>query len=247
MSAKMDGKLNLDLNTLTGGGKFVSSSVVINGSKTLEKVGDVLKIKELKNLTVPNVNISFTFTNGRLYTQPFDMKVKKIDMTVSGSNGFDKTLDYTLNMKIPREVFGSEANSVLNNFMSEANKKGVNLSAAEYIPVAIKIGGTYDEPKISTDLANTGAKVVDDLKAAAKAEFEKQKAEAEAKARAEGEKLKTEAEKRLNEQKAKAQAEGDKLKKEAEAKAKAAQDSAKKAAEKKAKDELKKWDPFKKK
>jgi len=247
MQVIMDEKLNPNLNTLTGGGRLTSSSVVINGSKTLEKVGDVLKVKELKKLEVPNVNISFTFTDGRLYVQPFDMKVDKVDMTVSGSNGFDKTLDYTMNMKIPRSYFGSEANSVLDNFMSQANSKGVDLKAAEYIPVAIKIGGTYDDPKISTDLSSTGKKVVDDLKAAAQAEFEKQKAAAEAKAREEAEKYKAEAEKKLNEQKAKAQAEADKLKKEAEARAKAAQDSAKKAAEKKAKDELKKFDPFKKK
>jgi hypothetical protein len=247
MQAIMDDKLNLVLNTLTGGGKLTSSSVVINGSKTLEKVGDVLKIKELKKLEVPNVNISFTFTDGRLYVQPFDMKVDKVDMTVSGSNGFDKTLDYTMNMKIPRSYFGSEANNVLNNFISQANSKGVNLSAAEYIPVAIKIGGTYDDPKISTDLSSTGKKVADDLKAAAQAEFEKQKAAAEARAKAEAEKYKSEAEKKLNEQKAKAQAEVDKAKKEAEARAKAAQDSLKKAAADKAKDELKKFDPFKKK
>ena len=246
MKAGMDDKLNLALNTLTGGGKLVSNSVVINGSKTLEKVGDVLKVKELKNLTVPDVNISFTFTDGRLYVDPFDMKVKRVDMTVSGSNGFDKTLDYTMNMKIPRDVFGSEANSVLNNFISQANNKGVNLSAAEYIPVAIKIGGTYDDPKISTDLANLGGKIADDLKAAAKAEFEKQKAEAEAKARAEADKYKAEAEKKLNEQKEKAKSEADKIVRDAQTKAKAKQDSLKRAAEKKGQDELKKWNPLKK-
>src|SRR4029078_8554265 len=150
MRAVMDDKMNLNLHTLTGGGKLTSNAVVINGSNTLAKVGDVLKVKELKNLTVPNVNVSFTFTDGRMFVQPFDMKVDKVDMTVSGSNGFDKTLDYTMNMKIPRSYFGKEANQVLTNFITQANSKGVNLSAAEYIPVAIKIGGTYDDPKIST-------------------------------------------------------------------------------------------------
>ena len=151
-----------------------------------------------------------------------------------------------MNMKVPRDIFGSEANNALNNFMSQASKKGVDLSAADYIPIAIKIGGTYDDPKVSTDLADMGSKVADDIKAAAHAAFENQKAEAEAKARAEADKLKAEGEKKINEQKAKAQAEADKYKKEAEAKAKAAEDSAKKAAAKKAKDELKKFDPFKK-
>jgi hypothetical protein len=246
MQGFMDNKMNLALNTLTGGGRLTSNAVVINGSNALAKIGDALKVKQLKNLSVPNLNVSFTFLNGRMYVQPFDMKVDKVDMTVSGSNGFDKTLDYTMNIKIPRSYFGSEANNVLNNFISQANSKGVNLSAAEYIPIAIKIGGTSDDPKISTDLSGAGSKVVDDLKAAAKAEFDKQKAEAEAKAKAEADKYKAEAEKKVNEQKAKAQAEVDKAKKDAEARAKAVEDSAKKAAEKKAKDELKKWNPLKK-
>jgi len=246
MKSDMDDKMNLVMNSLNGSGKLSTTTVTIAGSNTLEKVGDVLKMNQLKKLNIPHVNISFMFSNGRLNVQPFDIELAGIKTTISGSNGFDQSLDYTMNMNIPRAAFGSAANSVLNNFISQANSKGVNISAGDNIPVAVKIGGTCTNPKISTDLSGAGGKVIDNLKAAAAAEFDKKKAEAEAKARAEADKLKSEAEKKLNEQKAKVQAEGDRLKKEADAKVKAAQDSAKKAAEKKAKDELKKFNPFKK-
>ena len=181
-----------------------------------------------------------------MYVQPFDVVLAGIKTTISGSNGFDQTLDYALNMNIPRAAFGSAANSVLNGFISQANSKGVNISAGDNIPVAVKIGVTCSNPKISTDLSSAGSKAVDNLKAAAAAEFEKKKAEAEARARAEVDKLKSDAEKKVNEQKAKAQAEADRIKKEAEAKLKAEQDKAKKEAEKKAKEELNKLNPFKK-
>ncbi|MCX6275396.1 MAG: AsmA family protein [Bacteroidetes bacterium] len=246
MKAGMDDKMNVIMNTLNGGGKLTTSTVVISGSNTLEKGGDVLKMDQLKKLTVPVVNVSFTFSDGRLYVQPFDVVLAGIKTTISGSNGFDQTLDYKLNMNIPRAAFGSAANSVLNGFISQANSKGVNISAGDNIPVAVKIGGTCSNPKISTDLSSAGSKAVDNLKAAAAAEFEKKKAEAEARARAEVDKLKSEAEKKVNEQKAKAQAEADRIKKEAEAKIKAEQDKAKKEAEKKAKEELNKLNPFKK-
>ena len=246
MNSAMDEKMNLVMSTLNGGGSLTTSTVTVSGSNTLEKVGDVLKMNQLKKLDIPRVNLSFTFSEGRLYVQPFDVELAGIKTTVSGSNGFDQTLDYTMNMNIPRSAFGSEANSVLNNFISQANSKGVNISAGDNIPVAVKIGGTVASPKISTDLSSAGAGALKNLKAAAAAEFEKKKAEAEARAREEADKVKAEAEKKLNEQKAKAQAEADRLKKEAEAKVKAAQDSAKKAAEKKAKDELNKLNPFKK-
>ncbi|CAN5534681.1 AsmA-like C-terminal region-containing protein [soil metagenome] len=246
MQSAMDDKMNLVMNTLNGGGKLTTSNVVVSGSNTLQKIGDVLKMDQLKKLNVPVVNVSFTFNEGRLFVQPFDIMLAGIKTTVSGSNGFDRTLDYTMNMNIPRAAFGSAANSVLNNFISQANSKGVNISAVDNIPVAVKIGGTCENPKISTDLSSAGGKAIDNLKEAAKAEFEKKKAEAEAKVRAEADKLKSEAEKKLNEQKAKAQGEVDKAKKEAEAKLKAEQEKAKKEAEKKAKDELNKLNPFKK-
>ena len=246
MKSGMDDKMNMVMSTLNGGGKLTTSAIVVSGSNTFEKVGDVLKMDQLKKLTLPVVNLSFMFSNGRLYVQPFDIALAGIKTTVSGSNGFDQSLDYTMNMNIPRASFGSAANGVLNNFISQANSKGVNISAGDNIPVAVKIGGTCTNPKISTDLSSAGSKAVDNLKAAAAAEFEKKKAEAEARAREEVDKLKSDAEKKINEEKAKAQAETDRLKKEAEAKVKAAQDSAKKAAEKKAKDELNKLNPFKK-
>lgn len=246
MKSDMDDKMNLVMNSLNGGGRLTTSTVVISGSNTIEKIGDVLKMDQLKRMTVPVVNVSFMFTNGRLFVEPFDVVLAGIKTTVSGSNGFDQTLDYTMNMSIPRAAFGSAANNVLNNFISQANSKGMNFSASDNIPVAVKIGGTTTNPKISTDLSSAGAKAVDNLKAAAAAEFEKKKAEAEARARAEADRLKGEAEKKVNEQKAKVQAEADKLKKEAEAKLKAEQEKAKKEAEKKAKEELNKLNPFKK-
>ena len=246
MKSELDSKMNLVMGSLNGGGKLTTSAIVISGSNTLEKVGDVLKMNQLKKLTIPVVNVSFMFSNGRLYVQPFDVVLAGIKTTISGSNGFDQTLDYVMNMNIPRAAFGSAANSILNNFISQANSKGVNISAGDNIPVAVKIGGTCANPKISTDLNSAGAKAVDNLKAAAAAEFEKKKAEAEAKAKAEAERLKSEAEKKVNEQKAKAQAEADRIRKEAEAKLKTEQEKAKKEAEKKAKEELNKYNPFKK-
>ncbi len=242
MKSAMDDKMNLVMNSLNGNGTLTTSTIIVSGSNTLEKIGDALKMNQLKKLSVPKANVSFTFTDGRLYVQPFDIELAGIKTTVSGSNGFDQTLDYTMNMNIPRAAFGSAANSVLNNFISQANSKGVNISAGDNIPVAVKIGGTCSNPKISTDLSSAGTNAMKDLKAVAAAEFEKKKAEAEAKVKAEVDKAKAEALKKVDEGKAKAQAEADRLKKEADDKVKAAQDSAKK----KAKDELNNFNPFKK-
>nr|MBP6532447.1 hypothetical protein [Bacteroidia bacterium] len=227
------------MNSLTGAGKLSTSVVTIENFPAFVKIADALKLSSWKKLTVPPVNPSFKFANGRVFVDPFDIKINDIKSTVAGSNGFDQTIDYTMASQIPRAALGSAANSVISGLIATANSKGANVSVGDMIPVNIKITGTVDSPKIGTDLGKAGSNAMDDLKAKANEEFNKQKAELEAKANAEAEKLKKEGEAKLNEQKAKAEAEANRLKKEAEAKAKAYSDSLKKAADKKAKEELK--------
>jgi len=233
LKGKLDSKMNPVMNTLNGGGSLNTTAITVAGYPPMEKVADALKMPNLKRITVPKANLSFKFTNGRVFVDPFDADIAGIKSTIAGSNGFDQTIDYTLQMQIPRAMFGGAANSVLNGLVSQANSKGASLSVGDVVPVAIKMGGTVTNPTVSTDINKAGAKAMSDLKAAAAAEFEKQKAAAEAKAKAEVE--------------AKVKSTTDQLKKEADAKLKAAQDSIKNAAAKKAKDELQQFNPFKKK
>lgn len=248
MSVKgdLDTKMSPVMNSLNGGGKLTTSKVKVTNFPVFNKVADALKMPSWKALEIPPVSPSFKFMNGRVYVDPFEMSANGIKATVAGSNGFDQTIDYTMSTQIPRSSFGGAANSVLDNLVSSANSKGANFTIGDVIPVNLTIGGTVSDPKIGTDLNRGGAKVMDDLKAKAKEEIEKKKAEAEARVKAEADRIKNEAASRLESEKQKASAEAERIKKEAEAKAKARTDSLKKAAEKKAKDELKQLNPFKK-
>jgi hypothetical protein len=241
MSVKgdLDKQMQPVVNSLSGSGKLSTGTIVVNSFPVFVKIADVLKMDSWKKVVIPPVSPSFKFVNGRVYVDPFELKVNDIKANVAGSNGFDQTIDYSMATQIPRSALGGQANSVLNNMVSAANAKGANVSLGDVIPVNITIGGTVNDPKIGTDISKSGAKVMDDLKAKAKEEFEKQKAEAEAKANAEAERLKKEATERAEAEKQKAMAEAERLKKETEAKAKAKADSLKKEAERKAKEELK--------
>lgn len=247
LTGQLDATMSPVLNTLSGGGKLSTSTVVITGFEAFNRIADALKQPSWKKVVIPSMNPSFRFTAGRVYIDPFDVSINGYKTTVAGSNGFDQTLDYTLNTEFPRAQMGSTANAALDGIVAAANAKGANVSVGEMIPVAIGIKGTYTDPKITTGVNKAGAQAMDALKAAAKAEFEKQKAAAEAKAREEADKLKAAAAAKLDAEKAKAQAEADRLKKEAESKAKAAADEAKKKAADEAKKQLQQYNPFKKK
>ena len=197
-------------------------------------------MENLKKLDISKTNISFKFTNGRVFVDPFDANLNGFSSTIGGSNGFDQTIDYMMNMKIPKDAFGGAAASVLDNLVSQANTKGANFTVGDVIPVSLKLGGTVLNPKVSTDLNRQGAKAMANMKAAAEAELVKKKAEAEARLKSEADARKAEADARIKEEKEKAQ-------KEIDTRKKAVEDSLKKAAEQKTKDALKNLNPFKKK
>lgn len=211
--------------TLNGGGALLTNNVVVQNSKAFQKVGDALKMDDLKELVLNNVNVSFEFIEGRVFVKPFDVKMGGITSTIQGSNGFDQTLDYVMQMNIPRAKFGGAANNVLTGLVSQANSKGVTVAVSDVVKTNVMITGTVTDPKVSLGLKDAANDVAADMKAQAKAALDKKKAEAEAMARAEAEKAKAAAEARIKSEtdaaKAKAKAEADKLKAEAEAKAKA--------------------------
>jgi hypothetical protein len=239
-ASELDAHMQPVLETASGYGRVTTQAVSLSGFEPANKLADALKISSLKQLTVPNTNISFKIIQGRIFVEPFDITVNGIKSTVAGSNGLDQTLDYGMKMNVPRALFGGAANAALDNLIRQANTAGASFSAGDQIPVEVGMKGTVTDPKISVSISKAGTDLMKDLKAQAAAELE-------ARAKAEQERLKKEAEDRLNAEKDKAAAEADRLKKEAETKAKAYADSVKKAAQKQAKDQLEQFNPFKKK
>ena len=208
----------IDYNSLNGAGRLTSQSLKITGTEALDKVAQVVKINAFKNPEVKDVNLSFAFVDGRVSVQPFDVKIGPVAANIFGSHGFDQTMDYVMATEVPTSALGSQANAVIGGLVSQANALGANFSAGDKIKVDILIKGTFDKPKITPSFGGSsgGDTPTENLKAAAEAEFNKQKDELEVKAREEAAKLQKQAEDR-------AKAEAERLRREAE---KAAKDKA---------------------
>jgi len=225
LTCALDGNMEPIYETMNGGGDLQTHMVKISDSETLNKVADALKKDDLRTLVLNDVNIAYEFRDGRIWVEPFDMKLGDLNANVSGSNGFDQTLDYLIKTAIPMDALGAGAGmakGLLDQFNQQA---GTNASLGENIKVDVRVTGTNDKPKITPSFGSgsgdTKTQAKDELKKQAKEEIDKLKKEAEAQARAEAEKLKKEAEARARE-------EGDKLKKEAEARAREEGDKLKK-------------------
>jgi vacuolar-type H+-ATPase subunit H len=230
-AAILDATMSPDLNTISGSGKLTTSGVSIQNFKPLVKVAEATKLEQFKSLPVSDLNLSFTFSDGKLTTEPFKATLGGIPCTVSGSSYFDQRIDYNVQMELSSASLPGPANQFVSALVSKANSSGASISIGKSIPILVQIGGTVSDPVVKTDLKSMAAASTTKLKEDAKALIEQQKKILEDQAKAEAEKLRKEAEE-------KAKKEADKLKKEAEEKARQEKERLKKEAEKKAKDAL---------
>lgn len=108
---------------------LIRLSWVISNTSSLTKLGGTDQV------TMKDVLMSVTITDGKLNVKPFDVKFGSYLTTISGSSGVDGSIDYSLKMMVPAGALGSQLNQYA----------GTN--PASEIPLTIGVGGTYSNPK----------------------------------------------------------------------------------------------------
>lgn len=206
--AELDQTMSPILSSLHGNGVFKTNSVSIGGFPAFTKLGEALKIEQLKNLTLQNVVADYEFKDGRVFLRnPVKVKIDKIDAEITGSTGFDQTIDYNWKMTVPTEMFGAQANNMVGSLLGQANAAaGTNVSMPKTVKVNVGFGGTVTNPtvKTGTKAGEAGGTVKDQLVGAVKD-----------KANEEAQKILADAQAQVDKLKADAQAASDKLKAEA--------------------------------
>lgn len=136
---------------LTGAGTIQTTQVAITDFPPFAKAAAATKVALLNNPTLRAINSQFEVKDGRFRLKPFTVGIGSTTMTVSGSNGFDQTLDYDLKLLLPRALMGG-ANDALQGLVAKAASKGVDLKAAPEIALGITMRGTVTNPTIGTDV-----------------------------------------------------------------------------------------------
>ncbi|MFH1120913.1 MAG: AsmA-like C-terminal region-containing protein [Bacteroidota bacterium] len=185
MKTDLDGGMMPVYSSINGGGKLTSPALTFSNVNTFGKIADALKIDKLKQWAIEKINLSFELVDGKVFVKPFETALGKTRAGISGWNSFDETMEYVMQLSIPRSEFGGAANNVLNNLIGEANKKGANFSAGDVIPVSVLIGGTISDPKISTSLKNLASDAVKEMKQQITETIQQKKDEAVARVREE--------------------------------------------------------------
>lgn len=228
MKGRLDKSFGPVFESLEGGGTLQTSQLQINSINSLKKVGELLgQGDKYDRLVTDGLDFSFEFINGRVFQKPFDIKIGKNNALVSGSIGFDQTLDYDLVLGVPFSELGGTIQSGLQQLTKVATNLGVGISNNETIKIKAKITGMVSDPKVSIDYKDYASDVGSQLKDKANALIDEQKQALKEKANAEAAKLLNEAEAEANQLVAKAKETADALREEGKKTAQKIRDEAK--------------------
>ena len=146
--------------TLTGGGTLETSKLGMQNFPVLKSIAEKTRLAFLNDPTFETLKATFKIGNGRLSVQPFDVKLGGATMRVAGSNGLDQSLEYLVDLRVPRAMAGGAANQALAGLAGKAN---IDLATAPEIPLAIQVIGTVMNPSVKANvgtLATTAASTV---------------------------------------------------------------------------------------
>ncbi|MCC9042730.1 AsmA-like C-terminal region-containing protein [Myroides sp. M-43] len=160
----MQGKLKADdlspeLNSLSGDIKGDLANAVISGqnSKLLSSLDGALSFIDMKKIDLSNKKMHIVFNNGRVQFKPFDIKTKELAVTVSGEHGFDQTLNYALDFKVPAKLLGSDVANALAMLGPKSNGK------FDEIPVKVGVTGNFANPKVSANMADVAKNITNQI------------------------------------------------------------------------------------
>ena len=218
--SNLDSKMEPVSETITGAGKLSSKDILISGFEPLNKLAKELKIEKLAKQNIKNINVTFSFKDGKVIVDPYDIKIDQVDANIAGSTSFKQELDYLMKLKIPRDMMGTAANDLANGLLSKANAAaGTNVSLGNTIKMNVKIGGTVTNPTIKPEFAGSEGSVKENIKAVVKEKIEEVKTVVKEKASEQAAKIIADAEIKAAELKVAAKKLADKIKSEGHANA----------------------------
>ncbi|MFD1616542.1 AsmA-like C-terminal region-containing protein [Gelatiniphilus marinus] len=149
LTGYLDNEFSPDLSSVSGNAfaELLATRIGANQSELITKLEGALNFIDFEKLDLKDLKTKLEFANGQVSVKPFQIKYDDIVINVSGSHGFDKTLNYSAIFNVPAKYLGSEINQLIGRINTEEAK---NIA----IPVTANIGGSYTNPTIKTDLTS---------------------------------------------------------------------------------------------
>ncbi len=141
-------------SALSGQGSLQTSQLALEGFPPLDRMAGLLKLPQFTHPTFRAIRSTFAIRDGRLHVQPFDLQLGDFQLTVSGSNGIDQSLQYALRLQAPSALLGAEASRAITGLVTQAGRTGFDLSAVDVLSLGLQLGGTITDPSLGIDAGN---------------------------------------------------------------------------------------------
>ncbi len=152
-SSLLDASFSPLYETIDAGGHLYTKGLEVYNLNSFVRLSELLKNEKFRTLAPDEVDIGFKVVDGRVIVDPFDMKFDNSKIAVSGSHGIDLSMDYLLDMHISKSYLGEGANEMLKGITALAAGAGFQIPESDHIEVKAHITGTFNDPKVSTDLS----------------------------------------------------------------------------------------------
>ncbi|CAM3266717.1 AsmA-like C-terminal region-containing protein [Aequorivita lipolytica] len=144
LNGQLTNDLSPKLSTLAGTAlaQIITAEVDPQQAPLLSALGDKVSFLNLDKLSLRDVSTNFTFNNGKIEVKPFNFDVKGINVSVAGTHGLDKSMDYNVTMDVPAKYLGSDVTKLLQNLSPQD-------AAAMSVALPIGLKGTFTNPQVS--------------------------------------------------------------------------------------------------
>ncbi len=159
LSGFLKNNMTPDLSKLTGNlfGQLIDSKINADKSKLLSSLNAQANFLDFEKLSLDDVKTYIAFKDSKVTIKPFQLKHKDIVYSISGTHGFDQTMNYDVKAEIPAKYLGKEVVGYLSKLSDKDAKEIKN------VPVNIDVTGSFKNPAIKTDLKQATKKLVDNL------------------------------------------------------------------------------------
>lgn len=169
------------LSALTGRGALETTQLVLQNFPPMERLADALKSTRLQNPALRAISTAIDIRDGRLHVRPFDTGIGPTTLTVGGSNGIDRTLDYNLVLALPQSSLENAARQTVADLFARVGASA-SLDSMSIVQVAIRMTGTIDDPSIDLNAGQGVRTALQSMEQAAQDAVERTQQELEARA-----------------------------------------------------------------
>lgn len=148
LSGNLQNDMTPNLKTISGDlfGQLLSTTINEKNSAMLTALSSNMKFIDMSKLNLNDVKAALSFKDGKVNVKPFDIKYQDITVNVSGSHGFDQTMNYNLKFDVPVKYLGKDVTNLIAK-LTPADQKQITS-----IPVNGLMTGNFSQPKFNSDL-----------------------------------------------------------------------------------------------